>query len=183
MKNYKNNTDEELMSFIQKGKEAAFNELYARYSNRLLYFMYRMLGQDEAKAQDFLQDLFLKIVNDPSKFDTTKNFKTWVFTVAANQCKNAYRAKQKTTVDMDQIGEVSTSDNLDSIDNAAFKEELKERLDELHPVYKEVFILRYHEGLSLNEIAIVANCPLGTVKSRLHSATKALSKKLIHYQH
>jgi RNA polymerase sigma-70 factor (ECF subfamily) len=183
MKTYKNNTDEELMSFIQKGKEAAFNELYARYSNRLLYFMYRMLGQDEAKAQDFLQDLFLKIVKDPSKFDTTKNFKTWVFTVAANQCKNAYRSQQKTRVDLDQIGEVSASNNLDLIDNAAFKEELKERLDELHPVYKEVFILRYHEGLSLNEIAEVANCPLGTVKSRLHSATKALSKKLIHYQH
>ena len=76
MKNYKNHTDEELMSFIQKGKEAAFNELYARYSNRLLHFMYRMLGQDEARAQDFLQDLFLKIVNDPSKFDLQKNFKT-----------------------------------------------------------------------------------------------------------
>ncbi|MFT5818832.1 MAG: RNA polymerase sigma-70 factor (ECF subfamily) [Crocinitomix sp.] len=183
MKNYKNHTDEALMTLIQKGKEAAFNELYARYSNRLLYFMYRMLGQDEVKAQDFLQDLFLKIVNDPSKFDTSKNFKTWIFTVAANQCKNAYRQQNKTTVDLDQIGELSASGNLDSIDNAAFKQELAERLNELHPVYKEAFILRYYEGLSLNEIAEVANCPLGTVKSRLHSATRALSKKLIHYQH
>ena len=171
------------MSFIQKGKEAAFNEIYARYSNRLLYFMYKMLGQDEAKAQDFLQDLFLKIVNDPSKFDTRKNFKTWVFTVAANQCKNSYRQQNKTTVDLDQVGEFSALDYGDSIDNAAFKKELKERLNELHPVYKEVFILRYHEGLSLKEIALVADCPLGTVKSRLHSATQGLSKKLIHYQY
>lgn len=183
MKNYKNHTDEELMSFIQKGKEAAFNELYSRYSNRLLHFMYRMLGQDEAKAQDFLQDLFLKIVNDPWKFDLGKNFKTWVFTVAANQCKNSYRQKNKAAVNIDQIAEISATDNTNSIDNAAFKTELKQRLNELPPVYKEVFILRYHEGLSLNEIALVANCPLGTVKSRLHSATKALSKKLVHYQH
>lgn len=183
MKNYKNHTDEELMSFIQKRKEAAFNELYNRYSSRLLHFMYRMLGQDEAKAQDFLQDLFLKIVNNPEKFNIEKNFKTWVFTVAANQCKNAYRQQHKTIVDLEQIEEMSFEESGNSIDAAAFKEELKERLNELHPVYKEVFILRYNEGLSLNEIAIVANCPLGTVKSRLHSATRALSKKLIHYQH
>ena len=170
------------MSLIQKGKEEAFNELYKRYSNRLLHFMYRMLGQNEAKAQDFLQDLFLKIVKHPEKFDIEKNFKTWVFTVAANQCKNSYRQQHKTAVDIDQIAELSISDSSHTIDNAAFKAELKERLNELHPVYKEVFILRHHEGLTLDEIAIVADCPLGTVKSRLHSATRALSKKLIHYQ-
>ena len=61
-------TDEKLMSRIQRGSTAAFDELYARYSKRMLYYFHRMLGRDEEKAQDFLQDLFLKIVEDPARF-------------------------------------------------------------------------------------------------------------------
>ncbi len=182
MQDYKNSSDEHLMSLIQNGEETAFNEIYQRYSGRLLHFMFRMLGQDEAKAQDFLQDVFLKIVSSPEKFDTTKNFKTWVFTVAANLCKNSFRKKDKHFADLSEIQSIDSINDFDLVDQQSFKKELSTKLDQLHPVYKEAFILRYHEGLSLNEIALVANCPLGTVKSRLHSAIRILSKKLIHYQ-
>ena len=63
------------MTRVQQSDELAFNEIYQRYSQRILRYMYRMLRQDEAKANDFLQDVFLKIVSAPEKFDTSKNFK------------------------------------------------------------------------------------------------------------
>ncbi|WP_027418686.1 RNA polymerase sigma factor [Crocinitomix catalasitica] len=183
MKNIKNITDEALMKRLQKnGDEAAFNEIYLRYSQRLLYFMFKMLGQDEAKAQDFLQDVFLKIIAEPDKFNTAKNFKTWIFTVAANKCKNDYRVIKPSHVDLhpEIVSETENADKL--IDQELFKTNLSQYLNELIPVYKEVFVLRYHEGLSLNEIAIIVACPLGTVKSRLFSATKILSEKLDHFK-
>ena len=159
-----------------------FNEIYARYSCRLLHFMFRMLGHNEAKAQDFLQDVFMKIVSAPEKFDTSRVFKTWVFTVAANLCKNSYRTKPPAIVELSEIGDLAGQPVSHQMDDQLFKKDLLTALDSLAPAYREVFILRYHEGLALNEIAIVADCPLGTVKSRLHSATRLLSEKLIHYQ-
>lgn len=172
-----------LMTWLQEGDEHAFNEIYARYSRRLLHFMFRMLGQDEAKAQDFLQDVFLKLVAHPEKFDTTKNFKSWIFTVAANLCKNHFRSHKKQWVELSAVQEPQYPENTTAtFDHQLFKAELGATLNELTPVYKEAFILRYHEGLSLHEIAVVTDAPLGTVKSRLHSATRQLSEKLIHYQ-
>lgn len=182
MEKYKNSTDEQLMKRIQKGDEMAFNEIYMRYSQRLLHFMFRMLRQDEARAQDFLQDVFVKIASAPEKFDVSKNFKTWIFTVAANHCKNYFRSQKNKSVELTHAEDPIDPEGPSNIDRATFKNELSMQLDALLPVYKEAFILRYHEGLSLNEIAEVANCPLGTVKSRLHSATRILSEKLIHYQ-
>lgn len=182
MKNWNQHTDENLMQLVQKGNEEAFNEIYQRYSQRILYFMYKMLKQDEARAQDFLQDVFLKIAAAPEKFDTNKNFKTWVFTVAANLCKNYFRQKKQPYNDLNGIEQPIANNFIPTIDNRAFEAELNQELTLLLPVYKEAFILRYYEGLSLNEIAEVVGSPLGTVKSRLHSATRILSEKLIHYQ-
>ena len=183
MKNYKHIPDETLMRFLQRSKdESAFNELYERYSQRLLYFMFKMLGQDEAKAQDFLQDVFLKIITAPEKFDPSKNFKTWIFTVAANLCKNTYRQSKPIQIELHEsiVSDQYKSDDL--LDQQFFHSALADRLNELLPVYKEAFILRYHEGLSLKEIGEVVGAPLGTVKSRLHSALRILSHELEHFK-
>lgn len=66
--------DEQLMEYLPKGDTSAFNELHDRYSNRLLHYFFRMLGGDEVKAQDFLQDTFLKIVEKTAFFLRDKKF-------------------------------------------------------------------------------------------------------------
>ena len=63
--NFKHSSDEELMLYMTKGKEKAFDELYKRYSKKIVFFFYQRLYQDNEKAQDFLQDLFLKIIEKP----------------------------------------------------------------------------------------------------------------------
>lgn len=182
MEDYKNISDEQLMRLIQAGNETAFNEIYQRYSKRLLHFIYRVIGNDVEKAQDLLQDLFVKIASAPEKFNPDKNFKTWVFTVTANLCKNSFRGQQHSFVPLSTIEFANPFALMDSLDKKLFNKELQHYLDQLPPVYKNTFILKYFQGLSLNEIAQIEDCPLGTVKSRLHSALKILSQKLIHHQ-
>src|SRR5687768_6091898 len=87
-------SDEELMALVERGSHASLDELYARYSGRLLAYFTRMLDRDEALAQDFLHDLFLKIKERPELVDTRRGFRTWMYSVAHNMCKNEYRRRQ-----------------------------------------------------------------------------------------
>ena len=89
--NYKTSSDEDLMRLIRRHDRRAFNELYDRYAHKLLHYFIRMLGGDEQKAQDFLQELCLKIVQKVERFDLNEVFSTWVYTLAHNMCKNEYR--------------------------------------------------------------------------------------------
>ena len=88
---YKNKSDEELMERFQGGDHTAFETLYRRYSKRLLHFVYRMLNHDEPRAQDVLQEVFTRIVEQPMRFDTSRSFKPWIFTVTANACRKEFR--------------------------------------------------------------------------------------------
>ncbi len=86
--------DEELMQKIKQGSEAALTELYQRYSTFLLRYFTRLLWNNRAMAEDFLHDLFLKIIHNPQYFDANRKFSTWVYSVAHNMCKNEYRKKR-----------------------------------------------------------------------------------------
>lgn len=65
--------------------------MYDRYSPRMYRFFFRMLWRDAGKAEDFTQEIFLKIIEKPQLFDPERNFKTWIYTLASNLCKNEYR--------------------------------------------------------------------------------------------
>lgn len=175
-------TDEALMVALQAGNEAAFNQLYQRYSRRILYFLYRMLGQDEAKAQDLLQDVFLKLVEAPEKFDPKRSFKTWIFTVTANVARNYFRAQQS-KASLHQEWQAWSSSSLSNIDLPLFYKKLQLALEDLSPAQRETFILRYREGFSQQEIAAILDCPLGTIKSRCNKTLSLLAKALKPYQH
>src|SRR4051794_3865958 len=84
-------TDEELMRLVQRGEERALTELYHRYSKKLVRYFHRMLWRDDDKAQDFLHDLFIKIIEKPDQFNPERKFSTWIYSAAFNMCKNEYR--------------------------------------------------------------------------------------------
>lgn len=176
-------SDEVLMIQIRQGDKTAFEKLYDRYSKRMLYYFYRMLNGDQDKAQDFLQDLFFKIIEKPELFDEHKKFSTWIYTVAYNQCKNEYR-RLKVRRPYNQDGE-----NLENIpetahgpeqrlDTKSFLSALEMELNKLEPEKRLVFILRYQENLTVKEIAEVAGLKEGTVKSKLFYITKKLADNL-----
>ncbi|MGB0403972.1 MAG: RNA polymerase sigma factor [Salibacteraceae bacterium] len=181
--NYKSLSDEELMTRFQSGRdERAFNCIYRRYSNRLLYFMYRMLSHNEPLAQDKLHDVFTRLIENPRSFNVSRNFKTWIFTVSANECKKHYRNEKTLAIDeQPETQDFGHPDILDKIDHTDFTRELNRQLDRLSFSHRSVFVMRYQEHLSIKEISVIMDCSEGTVKSRSHYCLKKLSESLSVY--
>lgn len=178
-------TDEELMSFVIQGEVLAFDELYFRYSKRLMGYFVRMMNFDRDLAEDALQDLFLKIAEVPEKFDRSRSFKTWIFSVASNSCKNFYRHEKVRRNSTEDLRYIQTSTNANvfmelagRLDGMEFRKMLEEVLNELPLEKKEAFILKYQEEKTITEIAEIQNCPEGSVKSRLHYTIKILEERL-----
>ena len=179
-------SDEDLMKAISNGDKRAFDELYDRYSGPLMGYFFRMLWKDREKAEDFVHDLFAKIVRKPDLFDSSRKFKTWVYSVANNMCKNEYKrqeVRKNTSSGLDHtynVGDGSTN-VMNEVHESQFKLDFVKKLDELDAKHSEVFKLRHLEGLSIKEIAEVLEISNGTVKSRLFYATKYLAQSLEHY--
>lgn len=179
-------SDEELMACISDGDSACLKELYNRYSKKLLYYFYRMLGGDEAKAQDFLQDVFLRIIEKPDQFDSKMKFSTWIYTIASNLCKNEYRRlKVRETThnepNLDHHEYAQTDDVLQKINQEEFEKAIQCELKNMDPEQSSTFLLRYQECLSIQEISEILRCSPGTVKSRLFYITKKLGDRLKEY--
>lgn len=185
--NYTTMTDEQLVLAMANGERVAFDQLYQRYAKSLQAYFYRMMWKDQEKAADFVHDLFTKLIHRPQLFDVSRSFKTWVFSVANNMCKNEYKkqAIRSGNQSTDTPGFIAVDAQKLTDERAhlqlfqsAFEEEIKQ-LDEKH---KEVFELRHFEGLSMKEIAEVLELHEGTVKSRLFYATKHLALALKEYK-
>lgn len=178
--NYQQLSDEALMQQLCKGKSKAFDELYHRYYEKMYYYFFRMLGQNTTKSEDFVQDMFVKIIEKPDAFDTKRRFSTWIYTVASNMCKNEYRRQNIRFFNIDEC-EKLPSETLAiplQLDKKIFNKHLKEAIELLKPLHKICFVLRYQEELSIQEISQILDCPKGTVKSRLHHALKQLAQHL-----
>jgi RNA polymerase sigma factor (sigma-70 family) len=182
-KDYSTYNDEDLMRFFLKGDQKAFEQIYDRYESFMINFFYRKLWSDRIKAEDFTHDLFTKIIDKPDSFDPNRSFKTWLFSVANNMCKNEYKKQEirkPTSYDIPEGVDAKDVNQLQdvAVDAANFNEQLKIELNKLGEKHREVFMLRHFEGLSLNEIGETLEINTGTVKSRLHLATKNLADKL-----
>jgi RNA polymerase sigma-70 factor, ECF subfamily len=172
-------TDEQLMQLLAEGNSHALTELYTRYSPKLLRYFFRMLWKDEPKAQDFLHDLFLKIIANPQYFDRQKKFSTWIYSVAHNMCKNEYRRnafrKSVTERDIMHLSEVSIDPPSES---GELKNMLGKALNDLEEDDRNLYALRFEAELSIEEISAMLDCPAGTVKSRLFYLKKKLAAQL-----
>lgn len=165
------------MQEIARRNERAFAVLYDRYGPRMHRFFYRMLWRDAAKAEDFTQELFLKIIEKPHLFDPERNFKTWLYSLANNLCKNEYRRKPlpELSADLPDLWEDPLPELLD---RPVFEKYLRHGIDRLSEAQRQCFVLRFQEELTIAEIAEIVQCPEGTVKSRLHHALKHLREIL-----
>ena len=180
-KKYAKKTDEELMLLLTKGGQSAFDELYKRYSKPLLNFFYRTLNGEREKAEDFLHDLFLKIIEKPESFDCNRKFCTWFYSLAYNMVKNEYRnteVQRKHEENFGHLYDIKTELNLEDIDKQQFYITLQKEISKLDAEIRTLFNLRFVEEMNVKEIAEILECPEGTIKSRLFYLTKHLAKKL-----
>lgn len=181
-KQVKQLSDEELMKLLSKGNQKAFDEIYLRYSDVLFGYFMKMLARDKEKCEDMVHDLFAKIIRKPDYFNVNRSFRTWVFSVACNMCKNEYKrmsVRKHVSNDFEPTKSLQAeSDTLKKVHESTFSESFYKALNALDEKHKNVFSLRHFEGLSMKEIAETLEINEGTVKSRLFYATKTLAKEL-----
>ena len=163
-------TDEQLMEqFIKLQNEQAYTVLYQKYFTEVCRYITWLL-RDKDSAQDVVQSVFVKIYQNPEAFKTENNFKVWLFTIAKNAWRNELRANGVRKQNHEQLQ--FYAENSEEADHSERLNKIDVALKELSQEHREVFVLKYSNNLSLQEVADVCNCSLGTVKSRLFYALK-----------
>ena len=179
--------DSAVVTAFLGGEERAFSELVDRYQTRLLNFIYRTIG-DRDRAEDLVQEVFIRVYRHLHRFDRSKKFSTWVYTIASNLAKNELRNRSRnplvlfTTMqggheDQDRPLEFedATSRPDDMYRHRHLRELVEDTVSKLPEHHRQVFVLRELEGKSYEEIAEITDCNLGTVKSRLNRARSAFA--------
>jgi RNA polymerase sigma-70 factor (ECF subfamily) len=182
-KKYNSYSDEDLMKLLSKGDKQAFDEIYLRYAKPMFGYFKRLLWNDAEKAEDFVHDLFAKIIQKPESFDLERSFKTWFYSVANNMCKNEYKKQEvrkntSYTIDPNFVAKDENVNVMNQVQDSFFGEAFDIQLNNMDAKHSEVFKLRHFDGLSIKEIAEVLNANEGTIKSRLFYATKYLAESL-----
>lgn len=177
-------SDEELMQKAIQGDKLAFGVIYDRWHLKMFNYFRKMLWRNTELAEDFTQDLFIKIAEKPAAFNTNYSFSTWIYTLASNMCKNEYRKqsiRKHISSEESGISNTLTNDGEKNIETKIDESDLLHKIDQiimqLSEEHREVFTLRYKEELSLKEIAEITQTNEGTVKSRLFYAMKKISEQ------
>jgi RNA polymerase sigma-70 factor (ECF subfamily) len=170
------------------GESRAFEELVDRYQTRLLNFVYRTIG-DRDRAEDLVQEVFIRVHRHLHRFDRTKKFSTWIYTIASNLAKNELRNRSRNPLvffqsmrseqdeeDRPLQFEDATSRPDDMYRKRHLRQLVEESVAALPAHHRQVFVLRELEGKSYEEIADITACNLGTVKSRLNRARSAFAE-------
>jgi RNA polymerase sigma-70 factor (ECF subfamily) len=174
-------SDEELAMQLQQGNEDALETIVFRYHSKIFSYVYRM-SKDYHNANDITQEVFIKVCRNIKKYKDEFLFKTWIYVIASNTCKDylksAYVQKTVTGLEMPEniLDDVDTPEEL--LLKQSEREKIMEVLNTLPDIHREVIILRFYEELKLEEIAAILNIPLGTVKSRLSNGLHNLKKLL-----
>ena len=180
--------DADLVAQYLHGERFAFQELVRRYQDRLLNFIYRTIS-DRDRAEDLVQETFVRVYRHMHRFDSTKKFSTWIYTIASNLAKNELRNRSRNPLVLFQSIKknweadhrpLEFEDSTYSPDDLFRKRSLREKVEsavvELPEHHRVVFVLRELEGKTYDEISEITGVTLGTVKSRLNRARNRFAK-------
>lgn len=174
--------DVELVPMIQEGDLDAFETLYHKYKNEL-YRTALVITSDRGAAEELLQDCFLRAYDHMDRVDGCSSLRPWLHRIIVNLSYNWAAKKRLRLISLEDVFDRLLVVPRTSPERAFEREELLLVVDEavrsLSMPQRAVVILFHLQGFSLAEIAYVLDCPVGTVKSRLHNARKALRQRLI----
>ncbi len=169
------------MREVLRGDSRAFTDIVDRYTAPLYTLALRMLGDREG-SEEAVQEIFLKAYRALPRFQLTRRFHPWMYTIAVNHLRTELRRR---SVRRRRSAEAAV-ERLPSREQGPSELTLRregERLAEeallsLRPEYRSVFVLRQVEGLPVSEVAEILGLPEGTVKTRLHRARAELAREL-----
>ena len=182
------NSEKSLINLVKKGDKKAYEVLVLQYQDRLVFSVYKFL-KDYELAQDIAQEAFVKAFKNIEKFRGDSSFYTWIYRIAINTSKNFLSSKsRKSEIYDDEIMELKLSESAvtsENPENILEAEELRslmmEAIQGLPDDIRTTLSLREFDGLSYEEIAEVQNCPIGTVRSRIHKGREILDKTFSKY--
>lgn len=159
------------------GDPRAFGTLVDRYQTRLLNFVNRTIA-DRERAEDLVQEVFIRVFRHLHRFDRTRKFSTWIYTIASNLAKNELRSRSRLPLVPERSLEFEDAtarpDHL--FHRSYLADAVAQGVRQLSKSLRDVFVLRELEGMSYGEIAEVTGCSLGTVKSRLNRARSSFAR-------
>ena len=174
---------------LKRQKAGLLDELIVRYQHRLLRYLLFLTGNRDT-AEDLFQEVWMRVLVHGGQFNGRSRFETWLFTIARNLVIDQRRKRTMNSLDelIDGAGdddraisvEVARDDPtpFDRVSNLEDREMIAAALLELDMLHREVLVLRFHEELSLEEIAKVVRAPLSTIKSRLYRGLAMMKPKL-----
>jgi RNA polymerase sigma-70 factor, ECF subfamily len=174
---------------LKQRKAGLLDQLIVRYQHRLLRYLMYLTGNRET-AEDLFQEVWMRVLVRGGQFNGKARFDTWLFTIARNLVIDQRR--KRTMSSLDELVEGATDDDrpmsfevaaadptpFDRVSNLEDRERIAAALLELDALHREVLVLRFHEELSLEEIAKITRAPLSTVKSRLYRGLVMIKPKV-----
>ena len=174
-------SDQELMRIVQAGDLSPASEIYDRYSGRIYNFAFRFLKNAEA-AEDAVQEVFVKMIRHANQFHGDAKLSTWLFSITANWCRDYLRKADNKTKESEDVlislpapAELGPDRTLERRENEL---RVQRALQALTPEQREAILLSRYQGLSYAEIAQIAGCSEGAVKTRVFRAMETLKKAL-----
>jgi RNA polymerase sigma-70 factor (ECF subfamily) len=181
-------TDQDLVTRVQAGDKRAFDLLVLKYQNRIVKLVSRFV-HDPMEAQDVTQEAFIKAYRAIGSFRGDSAFYTWLYRIATNAAKNFLVAQKRRPpamgVDAMEAEQYAVDTRLkekETPENLVVTEELKsvifKTIEGLPGDLKEAITLREMECMSYEDIAVIMECPVGTVRSRIFRARDAIDQKI-----
>lgn len=168
--------DEELVAlYVDTQRNMYFEEVYERYSNKVYRKCYSFV-YDQAKAEDFTHDIFLKLIVKIGTFKESSKFSTWLYSITYNYCMDQIRVTKKNQeVAMDGNFDIEEHDNDDDLHQMQGKQ-LNKALESIPSDEKALILMKYQDDFSIKEIAETLNITESAVKMRLMRSKEKLRK-------
>ncbi|MCA9708475.1 MAG: sigma-70 family RNA polymerase sigma factor [Myxococcales bacterium] len=170
---HRGTSDEELLEAVRGGDLRAFDALYLRYERRLFGYIRRMV-EDRTLAEDLVQDVVLTVLRDRSFDPSRGRFAAWLFTVARNRCLQHERRAAVREQAVPEAG--AAAPNPEALVDR--HHQVRTAMAGLTDAQQQLLLLKQVGELTYREIADIHGVAEGTIKSRLHAATKAFRRRL-----
>ena len=179
MNNNSNDIDSVLIEKVKKGNKGAFNFLVNKYYPRVYASLFSFTKSKE-DSEDLAQQTFIKVWQQIESFRGDSAFFTWIYRIAINLAKNfvvssSYKKQKANTSIQDVAIEITSYENIESVlTHNQSMQEIKDFIKTMPESLKTAFTLRESEGKSYEEISIITNTPIGTVRSRIFRARESI---------
>jgi RNA polymerase sigma-70 factor (ECF subfamily) len=171
-------TDLELLAKVRAGDRSAFERLYRLYHPRLNRFLWTLMRRPTL-VEEVLNDTMMVVWTRPDSFQGASKLSTWIFSIAYRKAMKGLRKQDEAVEDTEADRRVSTDAGPDeSSSRARVRQLLSQAVAELSPAHRAVVDLTYFHELGYRDIAVILECPVDTVKTRMFHARRHLRKKL-----